>query len=177
MRQREPVLPLAEHSANPVLDQLDRILNSSTFREAGRLKRFVKFIVSEAVAGRADELKEYVVGVQVFDKEDSFDPRTDPIVRVQARRLRAMLERYYREEGAHDGLIIELPKGGYGPVFKTRQPSEKRSAAIMLVSRNTVAVMNFSDYSPAGDLDFFCKGLRQEVVCALSRLPNIRTLA
>src|SRR5690348_17137896 len=136
MRQREPVQSQTEDSAKAVLDQLDRILNSSTFREAGRLKRFVKFIVSEAVAGRADELKEYVVGVQVFDKEASFDPRTDPIVRVQARRLRAMLERYYHDEGVHDGLVIDLPKGGYGPVFKARQPSEKRSATIMLVSRN-----------------------------------------
>jgi serine/threonine-protein kinase len=177
MRQREPVQSQTEDSAKAVLDQLDRILNSSTFREAGRLKRFVKFIVSEAVAGRADELKEYVVGVQVFDKEASFDPRTDPIVRVQARRLRAMLERYYHDEGVHDGLVIDLPKGGYGPVFKARQPSEKRSATIMLVSRNTVAVIPFFDYSPAGDLGYFCNGLRQEIVCALSKLANIRILA
>ena len=60
--------------------------------------------------------------MQVFDKESSFDPRADPIVRVQARRLRARLARYYREEGGADGLVIELPKGGYAPVFKNREP-------------------------------------------------------
>jgi TolB-like protein/Flp pilus assembly protein TadD len=177
MRQHEPAPPLAKDSSKPVLEQLDRILNSSTFREAGRLKRFIKFIVSEAVAGRADELKEYVVGVQVFDKEPSFDPRTDPIVRVQARRLRAMLDRYYREEGVHDELVIELPKGGYGPVFRARQTPEKRSAAVMLISRNTVAVSQFSDYSPGGNLQYFCEGLRQEIISALSKLSNIRILA
>ena len=85
---------MAPESEKRIQAQLERILNSSTFREAGRLKRFLQFIVEEALGGRADQLKEYVVGVQVFDKKDSFDPRTDPIVRVQARRLRAMLERY-----------------------------------------------------------------------------------
>src|SRR5689334_20556203 len=91
--------------------QLDRILSSATFRQADRLKRFVSFIVVESLAGRGDQLKEYVIGVQVFDKDASFDPRADPIVRVQARRLRSRLVRYYREEGATDELIIELPKG------------------------------------------------------------------
>ena len=61
-----------------------------------------------------------MIGVQVFDKDSSFDPRADPIVRVQARRLRARLVRYYREEGGADALVIELPKGGYTPVFKNR---------------------------------------------------------
>jgi serine/threonine-protein kinase len=61
---------------------------------AERLKRFLRFIVEETLDNRAGELKEYVVAVQVFEKEDSFDPRTDPLVRVQARRLRARLTQY-----------------------------------------------------------------------------------
>src|SRR5687767_6980916 len=110
----------AQASDKPVEDQLERILRGETFQQADRLKRFLTFIVREAVAGRAANLKEYVIGVQVFRKEESFDPRTDPIVRVQARRLRAKLVRYYREEGAGDPLIVELPKGGYAPSFKNR---------------------------------------------------------
>ena len=86
----------------PASEQLERILRSETFHKSDRLKRFLMFIVREAAAGRGAELKEYVIGVQVFRKEDSFDPRTDPIVRVQARRLRAKLVRYYREEGRAD---------------------------------------------------------------------------
>src|SRR5258708_2567409 len=90
--------------------QLDRVLSSKVFRQADRLKRFLRFIVEETLAGRGDRLKEFVVGVEVFGKDDSFDPRNDPIVRVQARRLRAQLERYYREEGHEDQLVTELPK-------------------------------------------------------------------
>ena len=114
-----------------VREHLDRILASPTFQQGDRLKRFLKFIVLEAVAGRRHELKEYVIGVQVFGKEETFDPRTDPIVRVQARRLRAKLVRYYREEGRTDEPVIELPKGGYAPVFKPRDTPVliKRSVA------------------------------------------------
>src|SRR5438105_3954170 len=116
----------AKISEKAIRQQLERMLSSATFQQVERLKRFITFIVTEAAGGRGDELKEYVVGVQVFGKEPSFDPRTDPIVRVQARRLRARLTRYYHEEGQQDDLIIELPKGGYAPVFKRR---EGRAAA------------------------------------------------
>src|SRR5881296_3084592 len=88
-----------------IRQHLDRVLGSPTFQQADRLKRFLTFITLEAIAGRSDQLKEYVIGVQVFSKEESFDPRTDPIVRVQARRLRAKLVHYYREEGRADDVI------------------------------------------------------------------------
>src|SRR2546425_7323828 len=136
------VAPLEEKTGDKAIhEELDRLLRSETFQQADRLKRFLTFIVTEAVAGRGTELKEYVIGVQVFRKEDSFDPRTDPIVRVQARRLRAKLVDYYREEGPNDALVIELPKGGYAPVFKNREApvAVKRSASSALVSRNTIA--------------------------------------
>jgi TolB-like protein/Flp pilus assembly protein TadD len=162
-----------------VREHLDRILTSPTFRQGDRLKRFLTFIVLEAVAGRRHELKEYVIGVQVFGKEDSFDPRTDPIVRVQARRLRAKLVRYYREEGRADETVIELPKGGYAPVFKQRDTPVlvKRSVAAALVSRNTVAVLPFADHSVDHDLDFFCRGVREEIVHRLARVSSLRIMA
>src|SRR5262245_15009029 len=148
----------------PVRDQLQRILASATFQQVDRLKRFLTFIVNEALAGRRNELKEYVIGVQVFGNEDSFDPRTDPIVRVQARRLRAKLVRYYREEGRADEWIVELPKGGYAPTFKRRDTPVlvRRSIAAALASRNTIAVSPFSDHTAAHALEYFCKGLREE---------------
>src|SRR3954467_6005098 len=111
-----------DRSADPTSrEQLDRVLGSGTFRQVDCPKRVLSFVVTETRAGRGDQLKEYVIGVQVFDKDSSFDPRADPIVRVQARRLRARLVRYYREEGGTDGVAIELPKGGYTPVFKNRE--------------------------------------------------------
>ena len=79
--------------------QLNRILASRTFHQGDRLKRFISFIVEETISGRGTHLKEFLVGMEVFGKDSRFDPRTDPIVRVQARRLRARLTRYYTEEG------------------------------------------------------------------------------
>src|SRR5215471_981538 len=155
--------PAEQEGDKPVEDQLQRIVGSATFQPVDRLKRFLTFIVNETLEGRRKELKEYVIGVQVFGKEDSFDPRTDPIVRVQARRLRAKLVRYYREEGRADEMIVELPKGGYAPVFKRRDTPVlvRRTIATALVSRNTVAVGLFADLSADRSLEYFCKGVRE----------------
>jgi serine/threonine-protein kinase len=171
--------PTPLQADDSVREHLERILISPAFQQCDRLKRFLKFIVLEAVAGRRHELKEYVIGVHVFGKEDAFDPRTDPIVRVQARRLRAKLVRYYREEGRTDETVIELPKGGYAPVFKQRDAPVlvKRSVSAALVSRNTVAVLPFADHSVAHDLEFFCRGVREEVVHHLARFSSLRILA
>ncbi len=166
-------------SEKAIQQQLKRVLASATFRQVERLKRFITFIVTEALAGRNDELKEYVVGVQVFGKEPSFDPRTDPIVRVQARRLRARLSRYYSDEGQHDDLIIELPKGGYAPLFKRREGrlGPKPSLTSALASRNTVAVLPFADHSQSRDLEYLCEGLTQELIHRLTRLQGLRVIA
>jgi TolB-like protein len=159
--------------------QLERILTSATFQQVDRLKRFLQFIVSEYLEGRGDELKEYVVGVQVFGKESSFDPRTDPIVRVQARRLRARLERYYLTEGHQDDTVIELPKGGYAPVVRERaaRPEARRSLGASLASRNTVAVLPFADTSMEGNLRAFTTNLRQELIHGLTRFRSLRVIA
>ena len=159
--------------------QLERLLASATFRQVDRLKRFLNFIVTEALADRGDQLKEYAIGVEVFDKEASFDPRADPIVRVQARRLRTRLMRYYQEEARADELVIELPKGGYAPTFKPRDMTggTKRSIGAALIRQNTIAVLLFADHSAAGDLGYFCHSLRQEIITALASFPSLRILA
>jgi len=90
----EPRLETRDNPNEKVVAQLDRILSSKAFRQADRLKRFLSFTVNETLAGRGEQLKEFVIGVEVFGKGPSFDPRSDPIVRVQARRLRAQLARY-----------------------------------------------------------------------------------
>jgi len=175
----KPALVSPRIPERTVRQHVDRVLGSPTFQQVDRLKRFLTFIALEALAGRSDQLKEYVIGVQVFGKEESFDPRTDPIVRVQARRLRARLVRYYRDEGQHDEIIIELPKGGYAPVFRPRSPNAapRRSLGAALVSRNTVSVQAFADHSANGDLDYFCRGLRQEIVDQLAKIDRLRVLA
>ncbi len=169
----------SKHSDKQVRQQLDRVLSSATFQPVDRLKRFVRFVVQETLAGRSDQLKEYTVGVQVFGKTASFDPRTDPIVRVQARRLRARLARYYHDEGGADAIVIELPKGGYSPIFKHREgePQPRQATTISLASRNTVAVLPFVDHTHDGDLGYFCSGLRREIIHGVTRLGTLRVLA
>ncbi|HYL80841.1 MAG TPA: tetratricopeptide repeat protein [Candidatus Acidoferrum sp.] len=159
-------------------EQLNRILSSKAFRQADRLKRFLSFIVDETIAGRGERLKEFVVGVEVFGKDNTFDPRNDPIVRVQARRLRAQLARYYREEGQDDDLAIDLPKGGYAPVFRALKTAPARRSVIpALISRNTVLVLPFSDHSPEGDQEYFCQGLTQEIIHTLTGMDQVRLVA
>src|SRR5512141_356770 len=139
MSKKAPDPSLGQGWEQLVRQQLDRMLGAATFQQVDRLRRFLNFVVLETIAGRHDELKEYVVGIQVFGKEASFDPRSDPVVRVQARRLRARLVRYYAEEGQADEIVIELPKGGYSPVFSRREAGIPRrpSLGATIVNRNT----------------------------------------
>jgi hypothetical protein len=98
-------------------------LSGSAFADADRASRFLRFVVEAAIEGRAGEIKESVIGVEVLGRSPSFDPKTDPIVRVEAGRLRARLNTYYQSEGKVDPVLISLPKGGYVPEF-----SENKSA-------------------------------------------------
>ncbi len=154
-------------------------MSSTTFQAVDRLRLFLQFIVSETAAGRGDALKEYVVGVHVFGKEASFDPRTDPIVRVQARRLRARLVRYSLEEGQSDEIAIELPKGRYAPAFRRTEgiAPPKRSIGATFVSRNTITVLPFADHSQAGDLGYLCKAATQQVIHRLTQIKSLRVIA
>jgi len=92
---------------------LDKILASPCFVQSERQQRFLKFIVTESLAGRTDRLKGYTIALEVFDRGVSFDPGIDAIVRVEAARLRAKLREYYEREGATDPVRFELPKGAY----------------------------------------------------------------
>lgn len=105
-----------------VRTQLAVILASDGFVRARRMQRFLEFIVEEALAGRAAQLGEYAIGLSVFDRNSDFDPALDPIVRNDARRLRAKLLEYFRQEARPSDIVIEVPKGGYVPLFHTVRP-------------------------------------------------------
>src|SRR5260370_13574784 len=109
-------LPLKGQSPGPqagrgsVQAQLRRILASREFAASDRMCRFLRLAVTETLKGRSGDLKEYRFGVEVFDRPASFDPGADPIVRVEARRLRAKLAKYYGSDGRYDHIVVELPK-------------------------------------------------------------------
>jgi TolB-like protein len=98
---------------------LAKILVSRAFAGAERPGRFLRFIVEQALAG--NPLKETLLGVEVFGRSPSYDPRLDGVVRVEAVKLRSRLKDYYETEGAADPVRIELPKGGYLPCFEALQ--------------------------------------------------------
>src|SRR5258708_17572156 len=98
--------------AERVRAQLDRILTSAAFAEADRAGRFLRFVVESTLAGRESEIKESVIGVEVLGRNSSFDPRMDPIVRVEAGRLRARLSSYYQSEGNGDPVLARLSQLG-----------------------------------------------------------------
>jgi serine/threonine-protein kinase len=100
-----------------VRTELEKILSSETFGQSESLKRFLRHVVEAKLAGKDDELKELALGTEVFERGGNYDPRIDPVVRVQATRLRSKLRDYYQREGAPAQVIIELPKGTYVPVF------------------------------------------------------------
>ena len=112
-----------------VNDQLARITNSPPLVSSPSLCRFLRYIVEETLAGRASGIKEQVLGLEVFDRGQDFNPRLDPIVRVQARNLRSRIAKYYEGPGAGDPIRIELPKGTYIPVFHQVGPVPGQPAA------------------------------------------------
>lgn len=103
--------------SNQVNAALSRILASPAFLRSPRLAQFLRFAVDQRLSGRTDAPKEIEVGVQVFGRGADFDPRVDPVVRVQARLLRFKLHEYYETAGKSDPIRIDLPKGAYLPVF------------------------------------------------------------
>ena len=115
---------MADLSPEMVLAELEKILSSAAFVNTNRLGAFLRFVVTQTIQGNADALKEYHLGLEVFGRPESYDPRQDPVVRVGARQLRFKLEEYYREFGATDDIIISLPKGRYVPKFDRREIPE-----------------------------------------------------
>jgi Tol biopolymer transport system component len=111
-----------------VRSALERVLTSRCFANAPALRRLLGYIVDNTLNGTGDALKEYAIGVDVFDRGVSFDPKTDTIVRVQARRLRSKLDEYYHTEGSDDAIVIEVAKGRYVPRFRSQRPAGSRIA-------------------------------------------------
>jgi TolB-like protein len=108
-------------AAEPIRKQLDRILSSAGFVRNERLSRFLRFVVQEALDGKTGQIKESLVGVEVFGRAPGYDTKSDSVVRTEAAKLRARLTEYYLDAGASDPVVIELPKGGYTPAFHDRK--------------------------------------------------------
>ncbi|TSD83770.1 hypothetical protein FFK22_036075 [Mycobacterium sp. KBS0706] len=101
-----------------IREALAALLNDPSFHASERNHRFLRFVVEETLAGRSDRIKSYTIAVDVFGRGEGFDAATDPIVRIEASRLRTALAAYYDGPGRDSTIRIQLPKGGYVPIFE-----------------------------------------------------------
>jgi hypothetical protein len=112
----------ADGTGQSARQELERVLGSACFTRSEGLSRLLRFLVERQLQGRGGELKESTIGVEVYGRKPDYDPRRDSTVRSEAKRLRALLTKYYGTEGSHNLLVIELPKGGYLPCFRQPEP-------------------------------------------------------
>ncbi len=125
------VLPVdfwSEPDQKAIREQLDRIRKSGPFLPSERRQRFLEYLINETLAGRGDRLKAYAVALAVFDRPETFDPVVDPLVRIEAGRLRDKLREFYEGDGKDDPVRIELPKGGYTPKIEIRPAASPERA-------------------------------------------------
>ena len=106
------------------LAQVQRIVQSKAFRTSEVHRNLLNYLAEKSLSGNADSLKEYTVGLDVFAKPDTYDPRQESTVRMHVARLRQKLAEYYRTEGVDDPIIVDLPKGGFKVTFEPRMVVE-----------------------------------------------------
>jgi len=176
---RDPSASVPTPSAESVERQLRQVLKSPIFARSKELCRFLQFAVEQKLRNRSVRLKEYLIGVTVFGRGETFNPGTDPIVRVQARRLRSKLSLYYETEGRGDSVVIDLPSGSYVPVFRLRPvtvPEPGRPDDTPAERRRSVVVLPFVNIGPAEN-ERFSDGLTDELIHALSKTADLRVVA
>jgi serine/threonine-protein kinase len=158
----------------PAIDSMVRkIISSRAMARSERLARFLEFTVKETMAGNAGQIKEFVLGVEVFGRTPDYDPRLDPIVRVEARRLRMKLRKYYDTEGRDDRIRIEYPKGSYVPAISPFRP-EDRTAAHSGEPRRAIVVLPFAGM---GESEPVAAAVGQGLISALIQMEDLRVVA
>ena len=188
-----------EHDSQAVREELERILSSSGFTRNERLSRFLRFLVERHLEGRDAEIKESLIAVEVFGRKPDYDPRLDSIVRTEAGRLRARLTEYYAAEGSRDPGLIDVPKGGYVPLFREAvarelRPTHSRRWMWLTVACATlavgvaamtwwrlaqsrepirIAVLPLENLSQDSTHDYFADGLTHELIRDLSIIEGL----
>jgi adenylate cyclase len=165
-------------------EQLHRILSSPEFDATARQKKFLRYVTQMFLEGRADEIKGYTVATDVFDRKTDFDPSMDPIVSVEARRLRRHLEHYYLTAGRRDRVQITIPKGGYVPSFLFKTGAESSSSSPGTEPDNdgpadpwpSVLIRPFQNYSEGTGISYMAEGCTTELAIELSRYQDMRVL-
>ena len=171
--QELSALPM-EISVEVAREQLARILASPAFDASERLKDFLTFVVEETLAGRQETLKGFTIATTVFGRDEKFDSAHDPIVRVEAKKLRHALERYYFLDGADDPIRIQIPKGGYVPIFEQCVSSPTALADEEMPPKIVVMPLKLLNDDP--EQEYFASGLTEELTTALTYYHEIQVI-
>jgi adenylate cyclase len=184
----------SEQEADEIRNQLNTVLDGVLFAHADRLGRFLRFVVDETLDGRADRLNQFAIAIEVFDRDETFDPSIDAIVRVEAGRLRSKLIEYYAEPGRDDPIRIELPKRSYMATFQrqtggnalnspTDEKFEKETFSrddlnkTTNLTEPTIAILPFVNMSPDPEQEYFADGVTEDLITDLSRLDGISVIS
>jgi TolB-like protein len=169
-------------SEEAIRDELCRILDSTTFIQSNRLSQFLRFTVEMTLEGKAETLKEYLIGTAVYDRNSSYQPNEDSIVRTEARRLRRKLKEYYESMGKDDPVLIEYRPGRYVPLFRLGysegNEAAKRNAWQGRISiGGRVAVLPFVDASRGTLSGAFAQFVTDELIHELVRTSGLHVTA
>ncbi len=164
--------------------KLERILRSADFRASDKQKKFLSFVVDETLENRASQLKGFTIAVAVYGRNEKFDPQVDPIVRVEAGRLRRALEHYYLTAGINDPVRIKIPIGGYAPTFYTVQIPPSDAETFTSDNRDaepptgpSVAVIPLINLTGDLEQDYFVDGMTEELTVEFARYQEFRVIA
>jgi len=164
-----------------LIRHVEKICESPEFHSKQVLCRFLSYIVSETLAGRGEEIKAFSIGVDVFNKDADFDPGQDTLVRINAGRLRRMLDLYYSNTGKNDDLRIRIPKGGYVPLITEQSdPGEEeinessQSKESRMSLEPSIAVLSFKDLWVDSKKTYFAHGFSYELLVELTKFEDLQ---
>ena len=167
-----------------IRSQLDRILRHGNIKASDKQRKFLRFVVDEALAGRSSQLKGYTIAISVYGRPKGFDPHVDPIVRVEAGRLRRALDHYYLTEGKNDPVRITIPKGSYIPAFSAVQRASSGDITPASISAGgapstepSIAVLPLTNLTGDVEQDYFVDGLTEELTSQITRYQDFHVIA
>ncbi len=165
-----------------IRNQLQRVLNSAEFRATDAQRALLRYVIEKTLAGQAEDIKGYAVATDVFGRGDDFDQARDPIVSIQANKLRRALERYYLVEGHLEPICITIPKGAYVPVFEStnKQPaalgSHLPAPSQAADPWPTIVVQALENQTLDKNLEYLGIGIATEIALEITRYQEIRVL-
>ena len=181
MQIETPTTDYVEPKEGEIRSQLSEILKDNEFKRSPKIARFLEFVVEETLEGKQQYLKAHSIAIAVFEKDVSFDPQLDPIVRVNAVRLRRMLRQFYSTKGNKNDVVIDVMKGSYIPLFyyskNSLEITKHQATPVIECSFPSIAVLNFKNLSSDLAYGFFADGITQEIVSQLCTFKEILVVA